>query len=121
MALAAVSGSGSAIVAVQPLDSAPVMVTAPAPDRYVLFSVAADNLLSYQLIHLTGTAKLLVTSQVVLSAQLPFAVFPLVRFTSEGAKMGEFVNSWWLKGLAYSVAFSIAGLNAWLLVQLFRG
>jgi manganese transport protein len=68
-----------------------------------------------------GTAKLLVTSQVVLSAQLSFAVFPLVRFTSERAKMGEFVNGWWLKGLAYLVAFSIAGLNAWLLVQLFRG
>jgi manganese transport protein len=68
-----------------------------------------------------GTAKLLVTSQVVLSAQLSFAVFPLVRFTSEGAKMGEFVNGWWLKGLAYFVAFSIAGLNAWLVVQLFGG
>jgi manganese transport protein len=68
-----------------------------------------------------GTAKLLVMSQVVLSAQLSFAVFPLVRFTSERAKMGEFVNGWWLKGLAYFVAFSIAGLNAWLLVQLFRG
>ena len=68
-----------------------------------------------------GTAKLLVTSQVVLSAQLSFAVFPLVRFTSERAKMGEFVNGWWLKGLAYLVAFSIAGLNAWLLVQLLRG
>jgi manganese transport protein len=68
-----------------------------------------------------GTAKLLVMSQVVLSAQLSFAVFPLVRFTSERAKMGQFVNGWWLKGLAYFVAFSIAGLNAWLLVQLFRG
>ncbi len=69
----------------------------------------------------SGTAKLLVMSQVVLSAQLPFAVFPLVRFTSESAKMGEFVNGWWLKVLAYLVAFSIAGLNVWLLVQLFRG
>ena len=69
----------------------------------------------------SGTAKLLVLSQVVLSVQLSFAVFPLVRFTSEKAKMGEFVNAWWMKGLAYTVAFAIAGLNAWLLVQLFRG
>jgi manganese transport protein len=69
----------------------------------------------------SGTAKLLVLSQVVLSVQLSFAVFPLVRFTSERAKMGEFANSVWLKGLSYTVAFGIAGLNGWLLVQLFRG
>jgi manganese transport protein len=69
----------------------------------------------------SGTAKLLVLSQVVLSIQLSFAVFPLVRFTSERAKMGEFVNAPWLKALAYAVAFVIAGLNAWLLLQIFRG
>jgi len=69
----------------------------------------------------SGTAKLLVMSQVVLSVQLSFAVFPLVRFTSERAKMGEFVNPVWLKALAYTVAFAIAGLNGWLLLQLFRG
>src|SRR5687768_12470777 len=44
-----------------------------------------------------GTAKLLVLSQVVLSLQLSFAVFPLVRFTSDRLKMGEFVNPLWLK------------------------
>jgi len=65
----------------------------------------------------SGTAKLLILSQVVLSLQLSFAVFPLVRFTSERAKMGEFVNPAWLKFLAYSVALAIAGLNTWLLVQ----
>jgi manganese transport protein len=69
----------------------------------------------------SGTAKLLVMSQVVLSVQLSFAVFPLVRFTSERAKMGEFVNAIWLKVLAYTVAFAIAGLNVWLLLQIFRG
>ncbi len=69
----------------------------------------------------SGTAKLLVMSQVVLSAQLSFAVFPLVRFTSERAKMGEFVNAWWMKGLAYLVAFGIAGLNGWLMYQIFFG
>jgi manganese transport protein len=69
----------------------------------------------------SGTARLLVFSQVVLSAQLSFAVFPLVRFTSERAKMGEFVNAWWMKGLAYAVAFGIAALNLWLLFQVFFG
>jgi len=67
----------------------------------------------------TGTAKLLVLSQVVLSMQLSFAVFPLVAFTSDKLKMGEFRNPPWLKALAYAVAFVIAGLNIWLLVQIF--
>jgi manganese transport protein len=67
----------------------------------------------------SGTAKLLVLSQVILSLQLSFAVFPLVMFTSERAKMGEFTNPTWLKVLAYIVAFIIAGLNAWLLLQIF--
>jgi manganese transport protein len=69
----------------------------------------------------SGTAKLLVFSQVVLSLQLSFAVFPLVRFTSDRVKMGEFVNPFWLKTLAYAVAFVIAGLNVWLLVSTARG
>src|SRR5881397_3079868 len=69
----------------------------------------------------SGTTKLLILSQVILSLQLSFAVFPLVRFTSERAKMGEFVNPAWLKALAYAVAVAIAVLNAWLLVQVVRG
>ena len=69
----------------------------------------------------SGTAKLLVLSQVVLSMQLSFAVFPLVRFTSDRVKMGEFANPTWLKSLAYLVAVVIAGLNIWLLLQFFTG
>jgi manganese transport protein len=69
----------------------------------------------------SGTARLLVLSQVILSMQLSFAVFPLVRFTSERAKMGEFTNPPWLKVLAYVVAFIIVGLNIWLLFQFFSG
>ncbi|HEY3258047.1 MAG TPA: Nramp family divalent metal transporter [Gemmatimonadaceae bacterium] len=69
----------------------------------------------------SGTAKLLVLSQVILSMQLSFAVFPLVKFTSDKVKMGEFVNRRWLKALAYLVAVVIAGLNIWLLIQIFRG
>jgi manganese transport protein len=64
-----------------------------------------------------GTAQLLILSQVVLSLQLSFAVIPLVRFTSDRFKMGEFANPWWLAALAWVVAVVIACLNAWLLVQ----
>ena len=67
-----------------------------------------------------GTAQLLILSQVILSLQLSFAVFPLVQFTSERAKMGEFVNPPWLKVLAYTAALVIAALNAWLLLQTAR-
>ena len=68
-----------------------------------------------------GTAKLLILSQVVLSLQLSFAVFPLVMFTSDKLKMGEFVNPFWLKCLAYLVATVIAVLNVWLLFSTVRG
>jgi manganese transport protein len=56
-----------------------------------------------------------------LSMQLSFAVFPLVMFTSDKLKMGEFVNPVWLKLLAYAVAVIIGGLNIWLLFQFFKG
>jgi manganese transport protein len=67
-----------------------------------------------------GTAKLLILSQVILSLQLSFAVVPLVQFTSERAKMGEFTNPRWLVVLAYGVAGLIAILNGWLLLQTLR-
>jgi manganese transport protein len=65
----------------------------------------------------SGTAQLLILSQVILSMQLSFAVFPLVKFTSEKAKMGEFVNPRWLKACAWFIAYFIAALNLWLLWQ----
>jgi manganese transport protein len=68
-----------------------------------------------------GTAKLLILSQVVLSVQLSFAVVPLVRFTSDRTKMGEFVNGAWLRRLSYAVAAAIALLNIWLLWLIVHG
>lgn len=65
----------------------------------------------------TATTRLLVLSQVVLSLQLSFAVIPLVQFTSDRRKMGEFVNPGWLKWLAWSVALIIVLLNGKLLVD----
>jgi manganese transport protein len=67
-----------------------------------------------------GAANLLVLSQVILSLQLSFAVFPLVMFTSDKLKMGEFVNGTIVKSLAWLVAAVIGSLNVWLLVQTFH-
>ncbi len=66
-----------------------------------------------------GTGQLLILSQVILSLQLSFAVFPLVQFTSEKAKMGRFVNPGWLKWLGWIIAISIATLNGYLLLVTF--
>jgi len=68
-----------------------------------------------------GTGSLLILSQVVLSLQLPFAVFPLVQFTGERRKMGAFVNPPWLSALSWLVAVVIAVLNVWLLYQTMAG
>jgi len=65
----------------------------------------------------SGTAKLLVFSQVILSLQLPFAVIPLIMFTSDRAKMGQFANAPWVKILAWIVALVIIVLNAKLLLD----
>jgi manganese transport protein len=59
----------------------------------------------------SGTGKLLVLSQVILSLQLSFAVIPLIIFTSDRRKMGEFVNPRWIKVLAWTTAAIIVGLN----------
>jgi manganese transport protein len=55
--------------------------------------------------------SLLILSQVVLSFQLPFAVIPLVQFTSDRVRMGAFVNSRFTKILAWTVAAAILGFN----------
>jgi manganese transport protein len=68
-----------------------------------------------------GTGQLLILSQVILSLQLSFAVFPLVIFTSDAHKMGAFTNPLWLKILAWFVAILIAILNVYLLWQNFAG
>ena len=64
---------------------------------------------------------LLILSQVVLSFQLPFAVVPLVQFTSEREKMGEFANRRWVAVLAWTMAVVIILLNALLLFLVCRG
>jgi len=65
------------------------------------------------------TTQLLIVSQVVLSMQLGFAVWPLMRFTNEKAKMGEFANRLWLKILGWATAAIIIVLNVKLLFDTF--
>ncbi|CAI5527140.1 unnamed protein product [Closterium sp. Naga37s-1] len=64
-----------------------------------------------------GAGKLLVLSQVILSLQLPFAIAPLVHFTSSPARMGKFVNGWVSMILAILLTLVIIGLNGFLVVQ----
>jgi manganese transport protein len=59
----------------------------------------------------SGTAKLLIFSQVVLSLQLPFAIVPLVMFTADRKKMGPLVAPPWVTTLAALAALLIIGLN----------
>ena len=66
-----------------------------------------------------STFGLLILSQVILSMQLPFAVIPLIHFTSDRARMGSFANSLWVRVLAWSTAAVIVGLNlrlAWMAI-----
>ena len=65
------------------------------------------------------TTQLLVASQVVLSMQLGFAIWPLMRFTGEKTKMGEFVNPLWIKILGWTIAAIIIVLNVKLLFDTF--
>lgn len=65
------------------------------------------------------TTDLLVASQVILSMQLGFAVWPLMRFTCEKAKMGEFSNPLWISILGWTTAIVIITLNLKLLFDTF--
>jgi len=64
-----------------------------------------------------NTVSLLILSQVVLSMQLPFAIFPLLMFTSDPKRMGRFANPTWLKVAGYLVCWVISALNVYLLYQ----
>jgi manganese transport protein len=68
-----------------------------------------------------SVGKLLVLSQVVLSLQLPFAMYPLVSLTSQRRMMGAFVNAWWTTALAWFLFAVISGANLWLVWQACSG
>ena len=62
----------------------------------------------------TGTYQLIILSQVILSLQLPFAIVPLIHFTSDRKRMGGLVNPVWVKALGWACAVLIIALNLWL-------
>jgi manganese transport protein len=65
-----------------------------------------------------GSGPLLVLSQVILSMQLPFAIFPLVQFTSSQKLMGPFAIGFWVKAVAWPVCLIIAALNVYVVYQI---
>ena len=68
----------------------------------------------------SGVGTLLVASQVVLSLQLPFASWPLVRLTSDRAVMGAFANGPVLKLSAWTLFAAITSANVWLVAGMMR-
>ncbi|HEX4276350.1 MAG TPA: Nramp family divalent metal transporter [Bryobacteraceae bacterium] len=64
-----------------------------------------------------GTLKLLLLSQVVLSLQLPFAIMPLIHFTSDPQRMGPFASGWKLRVAGWITALIVVALNLWLAQQ----
>jgi manganese transport protein len=68
-----------------------------------------------------GAAKLLILSQVILSLQLSFAVIPLVLFTADRRKMGQFIAPRWLSGVAALIALVIVSLNTKLVIDFVLG
>jgi manganese transport protein len=63
--------------------------------------------------------KMLVGSQVVLSLQLPFAMYPLISLTARRSVMGVFVNAWWTTTLAWVLFAIISCANLWMVWQAF--
>jgi len=74
-------------------------------------------LIGIQLLGNGAVGQLLVASQVVLSLQLPFALYPLIRMTDDRALMGEFANRLPTRMLAWALFAVISAANAWLVVQ----
>jgi manganese transport protein len=68
-----------------------------------------------------GTYQLLILSQVVLSLQLPFAVIPLIHFTSDSRWMGNLRSKLWVRLLAWVTAVIIVGLNVRLVMTTVGG
>lgn len=75
------------------------------------------------IIRVTGeseTVNMLILSQVVLSMQLPFAIFPLISVTSDRKRMGGYANRTWVTIVGYVMGSLIAGLNVYLLYAAYR-
>ena len=76
-------------------------------------------LVGVQMLGNGAVGQLLVASQVVLSLQLPFALYPLIRMTDDPALMGEFANRLLTRITAWALFVVISAANIWLVVQTF--
>src|SRR5204863_4907810 len=65
----------------------------------------------------SGTYHLLLLSQVILCMQLPFAIIPLIHFTGDRRRMGDFANKGWVVVLSWITAGVVLVLNVWLLAR----
>ncbi len=65
----------------------------------------------------SGVEQLLILSQVVLSLNLPFAIIPLIHFTSDPVRMGSFANQAWVKVCSWLCTLAIVAANGWLVQQ----
>ena len=75
-------------------------------------------LIGVMLLGENSVGRLLIMSQVVLSVQLPFVMYPLIRLTSRKDVMGVFVNSRLTTLVAWGLFVLISVANAWLVFQL---
>jgi manganese transport protein len=66
-------------------------------------------------------SSLMIFSQIILSLQLPFAIFPLLKFTSSSTIMGPFVNGTFIKISSYCIAFTIVAMNLLLIYFFING
>ncbi len=65
----------------------------------------------------SSVTDLLVLSQVILALQLPFAMFPLLQFTSSGKRMGSWKNGWFLLLAGWGSAILITAMDAYSLPE----
>lgn len=95
---------------------------APAMRRFITRSIALiPAIIVISLMGDHGVYRLLILSQVILGFQLPFAIIPLVRFTSDNERMGVFSNPRWLKIAAVTIAFLVIALNTKLIFDMTGG
>jgi len=69
----------------------------------------------------SGSTTLIILSSAILSFQLPFAIVPLVKFTSSKLKMGEFANSRWVTILMICLGLVVCSANVYLIYETFYG
>jgi manganese transport protein len=62
--------------------------------------------------------KMLVMTQVVLSLQLPFVIFPLLRFASSNTLMDDFKIGWKMKAIGWTIFALVTAANLWLIYRM---